>query len=349
MIKQITSSIWILFLLMVLAGLNAQDAGEKELEEVTKLFRNDEPLLVKMSYSIKNVKRNTNDSTFIDTKLSYLDDESEWKGIPVAIRSRGNFRRKTCFYTPIKIEIKKSDAKKTLFKGNKKLKLVLPCLKERENNDNVLQEYLAYKLYEVISPYHFKTRLLNLDFEEIRGRKTKSHQLKAFLIEDDNRVAKRNGGKVVESFVHPLAMDPLASVQNAFFQFMIGNTDFSVAYQHNGKLLYADFKIIPLPYDFDMSGLVDASYAVANEKLNISYVTERKYRGFERDQKVFDEVRNQFLGSKDKMLAVVNGLEDDFDDRREFSKARNYILNFFDILENDAQYKSYIANQARGK
>ena len=349
MIKQITSSIRIFFLLMVLSGLNAQDTTGKKLEKVTKLFRDDQTLSVKMSYSIKNVKRNTNDSTFIDTKLSYLDDEGQWKEIPVAIRARGNFRRNKCFYTPIKMEIKKSDAKKTIFKGNKKLKLVLPCLKERGKNDDVIQEYLAYKLYEIISPYHFKTKLLDLDFGEIRGRKTRSHQLKAFLIEDDKRVANRNGGKVVESFIHPLAMDPLTSVQNSFFQFMIGNTDYSVAYQHNGKLLYVNSMIIPLPYDFDMSGLVDASYAVANEQLNISSVRQRKYRGFKRDQKIFDEVRNQFFNNKTQILNIVDGFEDNFDDRREFLQTRNYILNFFNILENDTQYNSYIANQARGK
>ena len=43
------------------------------------------------------------------------------------------------------------------------------------------------------------------------------------------------------------AMDATTSVQNAFFQFMIGNTDFSTAYQHNGKLLYINKLIIPLP------------------------------------------------------------------------------------------------------
>ena len=48
-------------------------------------------------------------------------------------------------------------------------------------------------------------------------------------------------------------MDADASVRNAMFQYMIGNTDFSTAYQHNNKLLYIDKLIIPLPYDFDMS------------------------------------------------------------------------------------------------
>ena len=69
------------------------------------------------------------------------------------------------------------------------------------------------------------------------------------------------------------------------FQFMIGNTDFSVAYQHNGKLLYAN-KNHPLPYDFDLCGLVDASYAIVNSRLGIKSVKDRKYRGFKRDESI---------------------------------------------------------------
>ena len=154
---------------------------------------------------------------------------------------------------------------------------------ESNNNDNIEQELLAYKLYEKISPYHFKTRKVKITMLEQKGKKIKEHSLDGFLIEDDNLVADRFEGKVFERYIHPLAMDADSSVKNAFFQFMIGNTDFSVAYQHNGKLLYIDKKIIPLPYDFDMAGLVDASYATVNTSLGISSVKDRVYRGFKRE------------------------------------------------------------------
>ena len=158
------------------------------------------------------------------------------------------------------MKIKKSSSKETLFEGNKKLKLVLPCKLESDLNDNIIKEYLAYKIYEVVSPYHFKTRELDIEFEEPKGKKTKVYQLKGFLIEDDKKVAKRFDGKVFERYTHPLAMDATTSVQNTFFQYMIGNTDFSVAYQHNGKLLFVNKKIMPLPYDFDMSGSVSYTH-----------------------------------------------------------------------------------------
>ena len=90
------------------------------------------------------------------------------------------------------MKIKKDQYKGTIFDGNKTMKLVLPCKIESENNDNILQEFIAYKIYEKVSPYHFKTKRVNIDFTEIRGKKTKSFELKGFLIEDDKRVAKRH-------------------------------------------------------------------------------------------------------------------------------------------------------------
>ena len=46
------------------------------------------------------------------------------------------------------MKIKKAQYSGTLFDGNKTMKLVMPCLIENENNDNVLQEFIAYKIYE---------------------------------------------------------------------------------------------------------------------------------------------------------------------------------------------------------
>ena len=138
-------------------------------------------------------------------------------------------------------DIKKDQYKETIFDGNKTMKLVLPCKIESENNDNIIQEFIAYKIYEQISPYHFKTRRVNIDFTEPKGKKkVKTFKLKGFLIEDDKRVSQRHESRVFERFVHPMAMDHLTSVHNAFFQYLLGNTDFSVAYQHNGKLMYSE-------------------------------------------------------------------------------------------------------------
>jgi hypothetical protein len=278
--------------------------------------------------------------------MEFLHEE-KWSSIELRIRARGNFRRSECYFPPIKMKIKKDQYKETLFDGNKSMKLVLPCKLEPENNDNILQEFIAYKIYEQISPYHFKTRRVDIDFNEIRGKKTKNFKLKGFLIEDDKRVAKRHEGKVFERYIHPMTMQHLTSVQNAFFQYLLGNTDFSVAYQHNGKLLYVDKKIIPLPYDFDMTGWVNPSYATVNSTLGISSVQDRVYRGFKRDQEYFDQVREQFIDKKSQLMQIVSSFENEFSNPKEYENMFNFMEDFFEVLESDSNFEKAIVSKAR--
>ena len=318
----------------------------QENNATTKLFQDNSPLEIQLSYSNKELRRDTNDSIFINVDMKYKD-VGEWKLIPVKIRARGNFRRSKCYFPPVKMKIKKSQSKETLFEGNKKLKLVLPCLIENNMNDNVEQELLAYKLFEKISPYHFKTRKVKITMIEKKGSKTKEHKLDGFLIEDDKLVAKRFEGKVFERYIHPLAMDAESSVKNAFFQYMIGNTDFSVAYQHNGKLLYVDKQIIPLPYDFDMAGLVDPSYATVNTNLGINSVRDRIYRGFKRDEDVLESVREHFLRIKNNLVEEVRRTKDDFDIESEYESTIRFLNSFYEVLEDDVAFKNDILDRLR--
>jgi len=311
-------------------------------------FSDQTPLEIKLGYSNKDMNRKTNDSTFIDTTLEFLQNE-KWSSLQVNLRARGNFRRNECYFPPIKMKIKKDQYQGTIFDGNKTMKLVLPCKLESENNDNILQEYIAYKIYERISPFHFKTRRVNIDFSEPKGKKIKKFALKGFLIEDDKRVAKRHEGKVFERYVHPMAMQHLTSVQNAFFQYLLGNTDFSVAYQHNGKLLYVNKEIIPLPYDFDMTGWVNPSYATVNTTLGINSVQDRKYRGFKREQQYFDEVRQQFLDQKADLMKMISSFEGEFSNQSEYENMFEFLKSFYDVLEDDSKFQKSIVEDSRTK
>ncbi|WP_229732450.1 hypothetical protein [Muriicola marianensis] len=321
--------------------------------ETTRLFQEQEILPIRLGFSNKEMKKETNDSTYIFTAL-HFSDQGEWDSLDVRIRARGNYRRTHCYFPPLKVKIKKSEAKETLFKGNKELKLVMPCVQSSSTQDNIVKEYMAYKLFEVISPYHFKTRMADIEFTEFKGKKNKVHKVKGFLIEDIDKVAERANARKMKRVVHPLEQDDVTSVQNDFFQFMIGNTDFSTAYQHNQKLIFTeDYRTIPIPYDFDMSGLVDASYAVVSqvggEVLSIESVTDRLYRGFERDESVFQTVRQQYLELKPEIFKAVDDLKVQFENEKEFGIARNFITDFFTILENDNQFNSQILRKARTK
>lgn len=356
--------------------------GQEIEDNSTGIFTNFNPLPLKFTYSNKQMRKQSSTESYVQSMMSY-QQKGVWDSIPVALRARGNFRRTNCYFPPIKLKIKSSDSKGTLFEGLKKMKVVLPCLLQNRSNDDILKEYLAYKLYEPFSTAHFKTRLVDLEFTDnprkkkaedpltaifrevtkrnlyplsdsvFARRKPRTHLLRAILIEDIKNVAQRNDAKVFDRFVHPLAQDDKASLRNAFFQFMIGNTDFSTAYGHNQKLLFIDKKAVPLPYDFDMSGFVDASYSVVsninNQDLPISDVTQRLYRGFKRDLKTTQAVRTEFLNEKATLLKIVDEFKEDFNNPKTYQKTRNYLLDFFAILENESRFKREILDKAREK
>ena len=324
------------FFLMAQSQLNAE-------KETVQLFDDYSFLPLKFKYSRKQLKKETNDSTYMKSLLSYETKEGAWDTLEVKIRTRGNFRRKTCFFTPIKLKVSKANAKGTVFEKNRKLKVVFPCLNEYLKDDYLMKEYIIYKMYEVVMPYHFKTRLIEVEFDDIKNKKVKTYQLKGFLIEDYDKVAKRLNGRVVKRAFYPQGYDDLYAVRNAMFQFMVGNTDFSATYSHNSKVIYVDKKFVPISYDFDMSGFVNTSYSVVSQtrrtELPIENVTERYYMGYKRDIRLFEKVRLEFLNNKNQLLEVLDNHKNYFESQDSFETAKAYIKEFFKILEDRNTFK----------
>ena len=310
------------------------------------LFIDQKPLKIRLNYSNYNLNKNTNDSTFMKTKLFFIQ-ENKNKEIDVLLRARGNFRRKHCYFTPVKIKIKKRDASNTIFSDNRTLKLVIPCKNDRDKNDNILKEFIAYKIYEIISPFYFKTRRLEINYTDQKRKNQKNFNLIGFFIEDDDKVAKRFDSKIIKRKISPLAMDDFNSVNLSFFNFLIGNTDFSSAHQHNGKLLFYEKKIIPIPYDFDLTGWVKPKYGLGiTNRLGYSF-EERNYIGFKREKSIYSKVRNHYLTLKEKILKTVKLYEPEFEYKKSYNLMMNYLGEFYEILENDNLYNSLIISKAK--
>lgn len=310
------------------------------------LFIDQRPLKIRLNYSNNYLNKNTNDSTLMKTKLFFIQ-ENKNKEIDVFLRARGNFRRKHCYFTPVKIKIKKRDASNTIFSDNRTLKLVLPCKNDRDKNDNILKEFIAYKIYEIISPFYFKTRRLEINYTDQKRKNEKNFNLIGFFIEDDDKVAKRFDSKIIKRKISPLAMDDFNSVNLSFFNFLIGNTDFSSAHQHNGKLLFYEKKIIPIPYDFDLTGWVKPKYGLGiTNRLGYSF-EERNYIGFKREKSIYSKVRNHYLTLKEKILKTVKLYESEFEYKKSYNLMMNYLGEFYEILENDNLYNSLIISKAK--
>ena len=299
-------------------------------------------LTLRLEIPIKTLKKETNDTTYIPSTL-YFKEDVQWDSIPVELRTRGDFRLKKCVFPPVKIKFDKEDIQGTVFDKNKKLKLVVPCRHEEAKNDNVVKEYMAYKLFEPISPYHFKTRLVDLEWSQKANKKKSGYQLKGILLEDIDHLAKRMGGKEFDRMIHPMRLDTLNGIRNAFFQFMIGNNDYSVVSGHNRKAIYQDEKFIVIPYDFDLSGLVNADYGKSSDVQNLRFMgdkpADRNYRDSPRDPALIQQVRQEYLDKKDAIFEAMNATQQFFDDTDQFTEAELYVKKFFQMLEDDKVFE----------
>lgn len=338
----------IAFLLVVLiSGFNAKAQQIND-----SLFDIVEPLNIGLHIAIRDVADTKKDSVYIRRKLYFTHSNGLPDSIDVSLKSRGNFRLQECYFPPLWLKLEKKNTKGTIFQGTKKLKLVLPCRSDAIGNELIVKEFLCYKLYEEISGFSFRTRLVNVDFTEIRSRKEKHFQLKGILIEDVDQLANRVGAKTrEEAKVHSLAMEDTNALRFAFFQLMIANTDLSRTYQHNTKLIQAkDGRYYSLPYDFDMSGLVDAPYAVVSQvggkDLGIDDVKQRLYRGWCRPKEVTAFVRSEFIRKKDLLLAKPALLKNELSEK-EIKSIRSYLEGFFEIMESDVLFKRYVDEACR--
>jgi hypothetical protein len=330
------------FLIFITAGVLAQ---------ADPLFSTKEPLNIALSLSIKEIKESKEDTSYISDKLYFRNSSSGYDSIKAGMKGRGNSRMELCFFPPLWIKIDKKDASGTLFEGNRKLKLVLPCHDRKESDDLVLREYLCYKLYEVISPYAFKTRIVNVDLTEVRKKKKLNYKQKGILLEDPDKAAKRYDAKLMkDTKVSATALHDTVALRFDLFQYMIANTDWSKGYQHNSKLIYKEPNFIVIPYDFDMSGLVNASYAVVSqvngEQLPIQSVTERYYRGHCQSNEVTEFVRKEFISKEEQLMSVPTELKGQLSDKK-IGEVKDYLHEFFVILKDDDLFQNRIARNCR--
>jgi hypothetical protein len=317
--------------------------------DVTPLFQDEKPLPIRFSYSMKQVAKNTNDTVYFSSMLYYKNGKETWDSLKMSLRARGNFRRKNCFFAPLRIKLKKGDTKSTIFAGNKSLKLVVPCKPVAWYNGLVMKEYVCYQLYEAVTHYSFNTRLTELTLVDQSAKKSKTYpSLLGFFIEDDDLAAKRWDGKVVDSLqLHPLLLHDTSALRQAFFEFMIANTDWSTTYYHNAKIVkIGTRKYVPIAYDFDMAGLVNAPYATVNEGLDLANVTERLYRGFCRNEALTQFVRAEFIQQEPTIMKIFDQYASYFEPK-EIEGMKKYTAQFFTILKSDRQFKDNIMLKCR--
>ncbi|WP_170069056.1 hypothetical protein [Cecembia rubra] len=257
----------------------------------------------------KLFKDRVGEATYLNLHLRYRDERGELVEIPIKSKTRGNFRRRknVCTYPPLLLNFSKSTSSNSIFHQQDKVKLVMPCKMDKY----VIREYYAYKLFNLISEKSFKVRLVRITLEDSSGKMKQEGPFYAFLIEEEEQLAKRNGIEVLKKdFLRPELVIKEDFLAMAVFQYLIGNTDWSVQYRQNIKLFSDQYQenIVAVPYDFDHAGIVSAPYAKPAEALKLSSVLERRYRGYcIQDMEKFEHVFTIFNERKDDIYELYTG------------------------------------------
>lgn len=262
----------------------AQLATRRRDAETRRLFQTAEPLSFTIVSDFKAIDRDRNPAstkTFPGT-ISIVDAAGNTVTRPLKLRGRGHSRRnpKVCDFVPLRLEFDKNEIKGTEFDGHSALKLGTHCRSVAVFEQYVLREYTAYRIMNLLSPRSFRVRLARGTYIDSTSQKTLGTRW-AMFAEDDDDVARRQEGRITDQpqmlFRHMNA-DYLGLM--TMFEYMIGNTDVSIATQHNVKVVETPANVrYPVPYDFDYSGLVNTTYAVTDKIFNLQSVRQRLYRG----------------------------------------------------------------------
>jgi hypothetical protein len=303
-----------------------------------KLFKSQAPIEVTITTNLKDFlgERDSTKLARHNGELTYKDSAGATVSVPVLVRARGHFRRmaKTCDFPPLWLDARKGAPKGNLFSSAGRVKITTNCRpKNQEYEQYVLQELFLYRAYSTLTDTSLRTRLARITYKDSAARVPEVTSW-AFFIENHESLAERIGSKVLTAkgaLFDDLVPDMLGLV--GVLEHFIGNTDWSIAAQHNILLLQDTVgRILPVAYDFDWSGAVDARYAFPDGRFKLSSVTTRLYRGECRDEKGYAPVLARFTEKRaaiDSIFATLPQLSPD-----KVKKMRGYFDEFWKLVTN---------------
>ena len=347
----------ILGFLIAFLSVPASAAGT----DADPLFSDNSILDVRLTAPLRQIMRekptnedDDNDNDPEGTFTLIVDDGTELD-FPVKIVTRGNNRRDVCKFTPLRIDFDKDELEGTVFDGQNKLKLVTHCRnRDRTYKQAVIREYLAYRVLNILTDISFRVRLMRMTYV-YSDDKNKEEQTFAFFIESKKRLGERIGRpEQKDKFTSIVVLDPQYTNLTSVFEYFIGNLDFSPVMGaadktccHNYSLFSSDRETFwSIPYDFDLTGFVEAKHAVLDPKGPRRNLRQRVYHGWCRNQEYVPQSLQAFKDKRGEIEALVASQPELKDNVRE--RMLDYIKDFYDELEDEGELISEFAEGCRG-
>lgn len=326
---------WLFYLFIFSAtGLNVSAQ-----ESAGDLFNSEEIIDVTLEGNLRPLLRDrSSDPPYREMKLRYRNEDSVFVTQDLRVKTRGKFRRLNCADPPLWFNFKKHEVPDSSpFSEYSKMKVVVPC----EGEKYVLREYLVYKMYNILTDYSFRVRLIRLAYHDTR-RDRFTEPVYAFLIEDEDDVAERSkAGLYKRNNLRPERIEEEAFLRMSVFAYMIGNTDWSIQFQHNLKIMFLkeQKEFIAVPYDFDLVGLVSSPYAVPAPALKLRSIRERVYRGYCMDDlDILEPTFQQFRQLKPEIYSTL--VQNSLLEKSYIDWALEYLDEFYETIDNTKKRES---------
>jgi hypothetical protein len=319
------------------------------LYDTIDVFEQDEIIKVTIESDFKSLVKNKYKNEYQPAVLRLKISDSVMLNHHINIRPRGNVRRSICYFPPLMLNFPKKDAVIKQFKEFDKMKMVVKCSKGKINEQYLLSEYYAYKLLNILSKYSFRVKLIEVTYIDTSD-KYKTGTSYAYIIESIEELADRLDAI---PFTYERISDKYININNLavvyLFQYLIGNTDWSIPAGHNIKMIKSkdpcDMLPYAIPYDFDEAGIVNTHYAVPDASLSIESVRERVYRGLCIENEYIEHAANQFIQAKEKIYGLYeNAVEFD---KITIANTIEYIDEFYKIIETEFIFRRDILESCR--
>ncbi|MES1198182.1 MAG: hypothetical protein ABUL41_02790 [Chitinophagaceae bacterium] len=335
-----------LFLACLAANSFLAQAQAPQIDSI-KFFTDESIVEMTLTTDIKKLQDKTTIEAYQPAEIRVRLPDSTSITEQIRLYARGISRRETCLIPPIMLNFHNPTSPKLY--SLSRLKLVVGCGSTTIDEQLVLKEYLIYKIYNLLEEKSFRVRLLRVTYKDSKGKMKPITQY-SYMIEDVDDMAKRNQCMASKKLAFQIEeMDPGKMNQVDIFEYMIGNTDWSVPGNHNIKILFpkkdSTAKGFPIPYDFDIAGLVDPYYATPNEQLGANSLTQRIYRGFPTKIEIIQNTLSNFEKQKENILSLVRNFE--LLKSKTRSEMARYIEDFYKIINDKNQVQTTFILNAR--
>ena len=331
-------------------GTEQSTEAKAKKKRITTFFDTDEPLQVTLVTNLKRIRGDKSDKApWRSAQWGYVRPDSSKVEIPIKARTRGIWRLKNCEFPPLRLDFPNKEPQGTPFDGLNKPKLVSYCKNDDDYEQYVLQELQLYRIYNLLTPMSHRARLLRLTYADSASGEALTTRY-AIMLEEPEEMAARFDGTIIEQKGARAAdLEPQHALLVGLYSYFIANTDFSVAGLHNFELLAkGDGTVIPVAFDFDFSGAVNARYATVDPSLDVSRVRDRLFRGYCASAEEYAETFALFNQKKDAIYGLYNDRIGQLMDRKVVDATLKFYDEFYKTINDPRLAKRHILDRCDG-